>query len=217
MMGLNQRRDLPVEIDNFNSPNAATIDFYDRNAESYIARTWAIDMSEMHADIYSRLAPGANILDIGTGSGRDALALTQIGFNVDVLEPSKSLLHAFKKRAPDFPGKCFGGTIASQDLPEEHYDFMLAVASLLHIPNDEWPDTMRKLRRISRRGGLLFISTKQQPSGYDQQGRWFTGFATPDALTSLVAQHKWKTLSVVCVPHATCPTTPWIEAWFEAV
>lgn len=196
---------------------SATIDFYDRNAAHYIERTRNIDMSNLYAQIRTLAVPGGRVLDIGTGSGRDAMAMLEYGYKVDVLEPSSALLSAFKARVPDFRGQCFEGTLEAQVLPDDHYDLMIAVASLLHIPIESWPTALAKLRASSHRDGFLFIAIKQQPSGYDENGRWFTGFDNPADLTALVEKQGWKTAEAVQKRDARGLPQQWIEAWFMAV
>ena len=49
-----------------------TLDYYNRNAEAYALQTWALDMADWYTDFEECLKPGAHILDLGCGGGRDS-------------------------------------------------------------------------------------------------------------------------------------------------
>ena len=48
-----------------------TIEYYDKNAKSFVDNTADIEFSEMQDSFLSNLKEGASILDFGCGSGRD--------------------------------------------------------------------------------------------------------------------------------------------------
>lgn len=196
-----------------------TIDVYDRIAADYVTRTLSADMSSLYNTIAALFPRGARLLDIGSGSGRDALALTARGYAVDILEPSQGLLSDFIARAPDFPGQCFHSVIGEAALPRASYDGIYACASLLHVPPEQWSADLHALRASMKQGGRLYISVKQGDSGYDAEGRWFTGFASLTALRSVVelTGGGWTMVSENTKNDALGRTTIWLDSWFQAV
>ena len=59
-----------------------TLDYYDKNAETFANGTADIEFSEMQDQFLSELKDGASILDFGCGSGRDTRCFLQKGYRV---------------------------------------------------------------------------------------------------------------------------------------
>ena len=71
--------------------------YYESNAERYAAETFSADMSEQYQRVLPSLKIGAKILDVGSGSGRDACYFQKHGYQVTALEPSKNLCREIRK------------------------------------------------------------------------------------------------------------------------
>ncbi|MBQ1784525.1 MAG: hypothetical protein II007_12820 [Gammaproteobacteria bacterium] len=56
---------------------SSTHDYYNTQAEQFVADTLAVDMAELYAPFLSTLPISGHLLDAGCGSGRDALAFKQ--------------------------------------------------------------------------------------------------------------------------------------------
>lgn len=54
--------------------------YYESNAERYAAETFFADMSEQYQRFLPLLKKGAKILDVGSGSGRDACYIQKHGY-----------------------------------------------------------------------------------------------------------------------------------------
>ncbi len=59
-----------------------TIKYYSDDAESFLANTVNVNMSEHHASFEKYLKPSDRILDLGCGSGRDSFHLLKQGYSV---------------------------------------------------------------------------------------------------------------------------------------
>ena len=138
-----------------------TVRSYDRDAAAYVARTAAVPDSVRDAleHLAEGLGPGARVIEIGSGGGRDALLMEQLGLAVrrtDVTPAFVALLreqgHACDRLDP------LGDDLASPDGP---YDAVWANASLLHVARTELPTVLRRLAGVTRSGGLLRISLKE--------------------------------------------------------
>ena len=57
-------------------------EYYEKNAERYAAETFTADMSEQYRRFLPLLKNGAKILDVGSGSGRDACCFQKYGYQV---------------------------------------------------------------------------------------------------------------------------------------
>lgn len=65
--------------------------WYTAHAEAFLEATEHIDMGALRGPFLDLLSPGAVILDVGCGSGRDSLAFLHKGFRVVALEPCGAL------------------------------------------------------------------------------------------------------------------------------
>ena len=60
-----------------------TINYYQQNADSFVASTVAVDMTSLYAPFIGAIEPNGLILDAGCGSGRDAKAFADMGYRVE--------------------------------------------------------------------------------------------------------------------------------------
>ena len=67
-------------------------EYYEMNAKPYAEETFSVDMSEQYRRFLPLLRERARILDVGSGSGRDACYFQKKGYQVTALEPSKKSL-----------------------------------------------------------------------------------------------------------------------------
>ena len=148
-----------------------TLEYYERNAESYFEATRDADLSSLYERFTRRLPPGARILDAGSGSGRDTLAFLRRGYSVSAFDSSPALcelstrLTGVRTRILRF-----------QELEdEEEYDGIWTCASLLHVPEAELPDAIACLVRALKPGGVLYMSFKHGAGErLTEDGRFFT-------------------------------------------
>jgi SAM-dependent methyltransferase len=113
-------------------------------------------MSALYGPFLALLPPGASLLDVGCGSGRDSLAFLQQGFRVVPLEPCEALASRAELllRRPVLRRRV-------QELEEiDAFDGIWACASLLHVPARETPAALSRLARALRPGGVLYASYK---------------------------------------------------------
>ena len=66
-------------------------EYYEINAKQYAEKTFSADMSEQYQRFLPLLKEGSTILDIGSGSGRDACHFQKMGYQVTALDPSTHL------------------------------------------------------------------------------------------------------------------------------
>ena len=138
-----------------------TVRSYDRDAAAYAARTAAVPDPVRAAleQLAARLGPGARVVEIGSGGGRDALLMEQLGLAVrrtDVTPAFVALLreqgHACDRLDP---------LVDDLTSPEGPYDAVWANASLLHVARADLPTVLGRLAEVTRPGGLLQVSLKE--------------------------------------------------------
>lgn len=117
-----------------------------------------------HPLLLDQLPPGPGIaLDVGCGTGRFARRLAATGMAVEALDVSAAMVEAASGLGSPGPGKIVyrQADITTDDLPEQHYDYISCLASLHHVPFA----TVTKLRRALVPGGVLVVLTPAWPSG----------------------------------------------------
>ncbi len=147
-----------------------SIEFYEANAEDFFRRSVDADMAPGYADFLALLPPGGQILDAGCGSGRDARAFRDRGFQVTAIEASPKL--AMLARA--HTGLPVEVMTFDQVAWRDTFDGVWACASLLHVSRADLPGTMRRLRAALRPGGVWWMSFKYGAGEHDRNGRRFT-------------------------------------------
>ena len=148
-------------------------EYYEINAKQYAAATFSADMSEQYQSVLPLLKNGAKILDVGSGSGRDACYFQKQGYQVTALEPSKNLGREIRK--------VFSGEIVCSDIQSyqttERYDGIWACASLIHLQEEEVLCFFRKIDMYLNDNGIVYASGKSGIStGEVADGRFFLEF-----------------------------------------
>jgi SAM-dependent methyltransferase len=155
--------------------------YYERNAESFFARSVGIDMAPLRDRFSARLARGAHILDAGCGSGRDSLAFRELGFRVTSFDASSRLCELARAHV--------GGEVRQMRFDEAPwngvFDGLWASASLLHVSVDALPETVSRLLCALKPGGLFYLSFKHGPGPRIEGARSFSDFE-PDTLRRLL-------------------------------
>ena len=147
--------------------------YYERNAERYATETFSADMSKQYQRFLPLLKNGVKILDVGSGSGRDACYFQKQGYQVTALEPSNNLCREIRK--------VFSGKIICSDIqnyrPTERYDGIWACASLIHLQEEEVLCFFRKIDMYLNDNGIVYASGKSGIStGEVEDGRFFLEF-----------------------------------------
>ncbi|WP_084287816.1 class I SAM-dependent methyltransferase [Desulfovermiculus halophilus] len=133
--------------------------FYSSRAREYFGQTFGIDPSSFLRPLTGYLSPGARILDIGCGSGRDMLWLQQKGFTCWGLELS-SPLAGLARRHTGLP--VIEADFESFDFQKMDMDALILVGALVHVPQARFkPVLARILRALKKSGGHVLITMKK--------------------------------------------------------
>ena len=136
-------------------PDPTTLKFYADNAADYVRNNGAERSPEL-ASFLSRLPAGGSVLELGTGSGRDAAAMLAAGFAVTPSDASPELA----AQAEALLGRKVL-LLAFHELAEiAAYDGVWASACLLHAPRDELTGDLARIFTALRPGGQLAASFK---------------------------------------------------------
>lgn len=132
----------------------ATARYYRENAKTYADRTRNLDLSILRDAFLRALPAGASILDAGCGSGRDARAFLDLGYEVTAYDREGEMA----REASAFLGR---PVLVSthQTIPWTHaFDGVWASASLVHEGLEDLPRSLDRLALALKVQGVLFAS-----------------------------------------------------------
>lgn len=137
---------------------------YTQHAKELVAQYESLSFEEVHAGLMDLLpAPGATVLDVGAGSGRDAAWLARHGYDVVAVEPSDAMRS--RARALHDAQRI---QWLSDSLPELAqvrrlgltFDLILLSAVWMHVPPAARARALRKLATMLAPNGRIAISLR---------------------------------------------------------
>jgi len=153
-------------------------DFYRENHSKYFERTFNIDPSSFLLPLAEKLAPGAFIVDVGCGSGRDLLWLKNRGFSVMGFERSPELAELARKSAGC---KVLEGDFISYDFSQIRADAVILTGALVHIPHADFATVLLNITAALKNNGLMLITVKEGTGSTEAaDGRIFYFFQHED-------------------------------------
>ncbi|NJS15131.1 MAG: class I SAM-dependent methyltransferase [Sphingopyxis sp.] len=170
----------------------ATLAFYAAEAPVYAA-SGKNGISRHLEDFVALLTPGAHILELGCGGGRDAEYLMAHGFAVDPTDGVPAMAAKAEARLG-----CPVRVMRFDELDAvERYDAIVASASLLHVPRADLPDIVRRIWRALRPGGWHIASYKGGGTeGRDRFGRYFNYLSRAQLEVCYQAAAAWHTVAM---------------------
>lgn len=133
---------------------------YDRYAPEYAAINAAMppQLAALAERFLNRLGPGARVLDLGCGAGRDMAWMEARGARVIGADLSAGMLMEAHSVAH--------GPLAQMDmcrlaLAAGSFDGVWCSASLLHVPKAQAPAALAETRRVLVPGGTLYLGVQE--------------------------------------------------------
>lgn len=172
-------------------PDEATLKFYADNAADYVRHRDA--PTPQLSDFLAWLPPGARILELGSGNGRDAAAMQAAGFEVTPSDASAQLA----ARAEALLGRAVR-IMAFHELDEvAYYEGVWACAALLHAPRSELTDDFARIHRALKPGGHFVASFKAgDEEGRDGLGRYYNYLSATALQAHLADAGPWSHIRI---------------------
>lgn len=119
-----------------------------------------LEPSEYVVDIAPQLKSGDTILDIGCGTGRNALYLARLGFNVEAFDVSAAAIKSLQKTSSQHKLKNLVSYQADYCYWQrrDRFDLVLLHGVLNSIPSELLPELLQYTRKRINYGGRIFIS-----------------------------------------------------------
>ena len=140
----------------------------ERFSDLEIAQQAVVDaplMLELTSKAAARIKPDAeNLLDIGAGAGNNTISILREvpKINCHLCDISLPMLERAKERITEENAgevKIFHSDFRNLDLPDSHYDLVVAAAVLHHLRDDQdWEYSFKKIYNLLKPGGAFLIS-----------------------------------------------------------
>jgi ubiquinone/menaquinone biosynthesis C-methylase UbiE len=129
-----------------------TYNKYAATREAQKIENWKL---ELRADFLSLIKEEnkTSLLEIGPGAGKDSLFFQENGLNVKCIDLSPELVKICQQKGLD--AKVMD--MAELSFPEETFDVVYALNSLLHIPKKELPVVLKNIQRVMKPNGLFYM------------------------------------------------------------
>lgn len=161
----------------------STMRFYNAEAHRYAEQTRVVDLRRLYDSFLSLLPPGAIILDVGCGGGRDLEAFKRRGFRAVGLEPAEKLAEIAREESGC---EVIVGKIEELDRPGE-FDGAWACASLLHLPRHRLSLALERIEAALKRNGSMFLSLQHGVGEFTAPDGRFYVLYQPDAIAQAVS------------------------------
>lgn len=166
-----------------------TIAYYDAHAQEWSNRrkkeTEASFWKE-ELDVFQSLQPPQGmILELGSGSGREALELTQMGYAYVGVDTSAELLKIAMQRLPS--SSFVQATPYHLPFPAQSFDAFFSWAMLPHVPKQRLSAALTSLKAVLKPGAGGFFAMREG-IGFSEEpstGRWFSYYSQEELLSDL--------------------------------
>jgi SAM-dependent methyltransferase len=165
----------------------------------------------------SLLTPGAEVLDVGCGSGTKTKYLSERGLKVTGIDFSDKLIEIATREVHETKFL----VMDMHDVPtmDQKFDGVFAQASLLHIPRNEIPDVLKGLLSVLKPGGHLYGAVNGTRLGHPDEeikeendyGYTYERFFSYTSMDELKAYFQDLNLNVVYENTNTVGRTNWLQ------
>lgn len=163
-----------------------TLAYYTHHWKDLVRRYESADVRDLHALLADSFPPGARLLELGCGSGRDAAFMLAQGFDVVASDAVQEMIDAAAACHPALAGRlcriCLPRDLTQNLGP---FDGIYAVATFMHLARPAIRYVFSGIRRILVPGGRLFFSVPLNRDDvtadeFDARGRRFTAMTRDD-------------------------------------
>jgi SAM-dependent methyltransferase len=164
---------------------------YTQHAQRYFSQYQSITFEQVHRDWLFQLDSKTGLaLDVGAGSGRDAAALTERGWDVVAVEPAAGLRELGQNATKDKSIQWIDDQLPDLNQVRKlsyRFNLILVSAVWMHIPPTARERAFRILVELLAPGGMLVVTLRHGPSDgervfYDVSREELEAFAKHRAL-----------------------------------
>lgn len=172
-----------------------TINYYESQGQEWLAQQNTQSFWTAEMEIFTKLLPVGNILELGAGDGKDAQHLITHGYGYTGIDLSEVFLTIAKKNNP---GANFVQT-SLYDLPFQpaSFDGFFAAAVFLHVPKNRIDQAMNALKQVLKPNAIGFISLKEGfGESVDETTERFFAYYQADEFKEILAKHNFSIIQI---------------------
>lgn len=151
------------------------VNYYEIHGEAYFLRTAGVDPAGFLRPFTKFLSPGAAVLDVGCGSGRDLRWLKSEGFRPVGMDRATALVRLARTHS-GCPVICADFEVFDFSVPPhaQAYDAILCAGAFVHLPHERLESVMKRILDALAPGGIFYVSVKEgDGAAADAYGRPF--------------------------------------------
>ncbi|MGO1602672.1 MAG: methyltransferase domain-containing protein [Halomonas sp.] len=156
-----------------NHPFIASMRFYDDHAHRLFDQYQSLGFEHAHGEWLHQLPEQAGLaLDIGAGSGRDAKALAERGWQVMAVEPAVKLRTLGQRHTHERDVSWIDDTLPALNCVRQlsqRFQLILVSAVWMHLSPIEQQRALRVICSLLAPGGLLVITCREGPNSDERQ------------------------------------------------
>jgi len=147
-------------------------EYYNANASDMIENTLKLDLQPIYEKFEYYLKPGAKILDVGFGSGRDSLHFDAMGYEVVSIDFAEEVYYRGKN--------LLNTEVLLVDVRDIRYksefNGIWGSAIFFHFTNEEIVSVLKRCADALKQMGVIYISFKYGEGELVRHGRYFNDF-----------------------------------------
>ena len=140
---------------------------YAQEAEALVVQYESVPFADIHRQVLHLIPTAAgSVLDIGSGTGRDAAAFAAMGHRVVAVEPTAELRTRAAALHPSPRIEWLDDSLPDLALlarRRERFDLVMLTAVWMHLDEEQRRRAMPGVSRLVRTGGVLILSLRHGP------------------------------------------------------
>ncbi len=149
-----------------------TMQYYARHADRLVERYEQADVAQLQRRLVKAFEPNSKILELGSGSGRDAALMLTKGFDVFAVDGAQSMVKQAIRLHPELSGRLTRLSLpAALPYRGSSFDGVYALAVLMHLSRGGMRASIAEVCRVLRTGGRFFLSVPSARTDVDEHGR----------------------------------------------
>ena len=184
-----------------------TLETYNATAQQWSEKHATVGFWKEEMGVFRKLLPSGNILEIGSGSGKDAKELIALGYGYVGTDISTGLLELAKRENPH--ATFFAQSVYDLDFPEgTQFDGFWASAVLLHIPKRRMNEALQRITKFMRNSAVGFISLKQGDGERLEEDKRFFAYYSEEEFREVLQENGFEFIQTTV--HPMSEKTTWL-------
>lgn len=191
---------------------ARTVASYDASAAAFAERWFHYRLHNSVRRFTAHLRPGARILDVGCGVGREVAHFQELGFDAVGLDLSGGMLTEARRRVV---AVFVQADMRRLPLVDGSFDALWICGSLVHLPKAQAPAALQECRRVLGHGHICLSLKKGEGERWltspDDGSSRFFAYYHPAEIELLAEGAGFRVLEAWENPPSPGQTEPWLN------